>query len=127
MQVKREAKIYVRKLPSGNKSYRVDLGTIHGKRVTRDFNQEKEAQKFAGRIVNEITTRELDAFIHVTGRASSTVTNYIRSLNAFFNCLVKAGYCSLNPVKKIERPTVEEKATAFLSHDEAKGILQTAL
>ncbi|MEO6739309.1 MAG: hypothetical protein ABIP20_03595 [Chthoniobacteraceae bacterium] len=46
-QVKREAKIYTRKVPSGNTSFRVDLGKINGKRVTKDFKQEMEAQKFA--------------------------------------------------------------------------------
>jgi integrase len=224
MQVKREAKIWPRKLPSGNTSFRVDLGKINGKRVTKDFPREMEAQKFAAKaneqfhrrnlgalqdlvesqryeilsclqklkpfnaslndavdffiryaqppqaavsvekaiqlfvaekrkakrreryieaiqdsyltplkkrfpkkMVNEFTTKELDKFVHVKGRASSTVMNYIRSLGAFFNFLVEKGYCTLNPMAKIVKPSVEDKATAFLTPEDTALLLQKAM
>lgn len=224
MQVKREAKIWPRPLRSGNISFRVDLGKINGKRVTKDFPSKVEAQRFAaqandklhrrnlgalqdlvasqryeilscleklkpfnaslndavdffiryaqppqaalpiekaiqlfvaerrkakrreryikaiqdsyltplkkrfeGKMVNEFTTKELDKFIHVKGRASSTVMNYIRNLSAFFNFLVEKGYCTLNPVAKIVKPAITDKAAAFLTPDEAAKLLQKAM
>ena len=45
MQVKREARIYERKLPSGNITFRVDMGMVNGKRHTKDFRHENEALK----------------------------------------------------------------------------------
>jgi hypothetical protein len=45
MQVKRQAEIYKRSLPSGNTTFRVDMGTINGKRMTKDFRHEVEALK----------------------------------------------------------------------------------
>ena len=202
VQVKREAKIYIRKLPSGNTSYRVDLGKIHGKRVTKDFQNQVEAQKFASKanaelhkrntgalqdlaeahryeilaaieklkpisatiteavdfyiryakppkklltvkegmaifrteklkskrgqryldamesnylkplakafpkqLLNEITKDEIKSFIYKANRKPKTISNYIRSLSAFFNYFITEGHMTLNPISKIERPS----------------------
>jgi hypothetical protein len=47
LQVKRETKIYHRRLPSGNTTFRSNLGTINRRRRANDFKTDSEAQKFA--------------------------------------------------------------------------------
>lgn len=226
MRVKREAKIYIRRLPSGNVSFRVDLGkNDHGKRVTKDFENEIEARKFKAKadeqlhkrnlgalqdlvdsqryeilaalellkpyptvtlreaiefyikyanppkgtisvkeavekfvasrrklkrteryihsalqsyfnsfcerygdkMANEITETELEKFIFVNGRSSSTILGYIRNLNALFSYLVNRGHCTWNPLTKIERPTKKETTVEILSDSDTSAILQYAL
>ncbi len=61
MQVKREAKIYARTLPSGNTTFRVDMGTVNGKRTTKDFRHEVEALKCKAQWDTEIQRRNLGA------------------------------------------------------------------
>lgn len=224
MQVKREAKIYIRKLPSGNTSYRVDLGKIHGKRVTKDFQNQVEAQKFASKanaelhkrntgalqdlahaqryeilsaleklkplsstiteavdfyiryakppkklltvkegmaifrreklnskrtqryldamesnylkplakafpkqLLNEITKEEIKRFIYKPNRNPKTISNYIRSLSAFFNYFIKEGHMTLNPISKIERPILVESSPSCLIVADVHKMLQYAL
>jgi len=61
MQVKREAKIYQRRLPSGNTTFRVDMGVVNGKRKTKDFARELDAQKCKATWDGEIQRRNLGA------------------------------------------------------------------
>ena len=61
MQVKREAKIYARQLPSGNTTFRVDMGMLNGKRQTKDFKTESEAQKLKSKWDAEIQRKHLGA------------------------------------------------------------------
>lgn len=224
MQVKREAKIYKRSLPSGNTTFRVDMGTLNGKRQTKDFRHEVEAVKFkakwdgerqrknlgalqdlaavnkreillalerlqpfnasilevadfyiryamppkgpitvaeavekfleakaranrrprylkamadsylsplqrafSGRIVNEITTEEMRRFIYGKPRAPKTVMNYLKSLDVFFNYLIKEGHCTMNPQTRIEKPMLGDGKTTFLAVEHAKAMLQYGL
>ena len=83
MQIKREAKIYPRKLPSGNTSYRVDLGMIHGKRVTKDFKTEIEAQRFASKANTDLHTRNLGALQDLAATARYDILAALERLKPF--------------------------------------------
>lgn len=224
MRVKREARIYERKLPSGNITFRVDMGKVNGKRVTKDFRHENQALKlkakwdaeiekknlgalqdlaamqkrevmlaierlnqfgatvlqaadfyikyavipkgaisiedavklflaakrranrreryvkalevnylkplqkaFPARVVSEITPEEMRGFIYARERAPKTVMNYLKSLDVFFHFLIREGYCSLNPLARIEKPMLGEGKAAFLSVENVTAMLQFAL
>ncbi|MEA3212906.1 MAG: hypothetical protein QOE70_5963 [Chthoniobacter sp.] len=223
MQVKREAKIYRRSLPSGNTTFRVDMGTVNGKRRTKDYRHEVEALKckaqwdaeiqqrnlgalqdlaavnkreillalerlapfnasildvadfyiryamppkgpitveeaarkfleakkranrrpryikaiadsylsplqraFPGRIVSEISTEEMRRFIFGKERAPKTVLNYLKSLDVFFNFLIREGHCTMNPQARIEKPMIGDGKTTFLTVEQAQAMLQFA-
>jgi hypothetical protein len=46
VQVKTEAKLYEKKNRSGSISYRVDSGSIHGKRTQKTFSTREAAETF---------------------------------------------------------------------------------
>jgi site-specific recombinase XerD len=224
MQVKREARIYKRKLPSGNITFRVDMGKVNGKRVTKDFPHENQALKlkakwdaeiqtknlgalqdlaamqkrevmlaierlnpfgatvlqaadfylkyaiipkgpisiedavtlflaakrranrreryvkalevnylkplqkaFPTRVISEISSDEMHGFIYARERAPKTVMNYLKSLDVFFHYLIREGYCTLNPLKRIEKPMLGEGKAAFLTVENVTAMLQFAL
>jgi site-specific recombinase XerC len=83
MQIKREAKIYSRRLPSGNTSYRVDLGTIHGKRITKDFKTEIEAQRFASKANEELHNRNMGGLQDLASAERYEVLQCLARLHPF--------------------------------------------
>ena len=224
MQVKREAKINIRNLPSGNITYRIDLGKINGKRATKHFQNEDDARKFLLKVnaeflktnkgalqdlaqaqryevlsaieklkpinatiteavdfyiryakppkklltvkegmvifrrgkletkrsqryldamesnylkplakafpkqlLNEITKEEIKRFIYKPNRNPKTISNYIRSLSAFFNYFIEEGHMTLNPTSKIKRPILVESSPSCLIVADVQKMLQYAL
>ena len=78
-------------------------------------------------MASEITTEEMRRFIFGKPRAPKTVLNYLKSLDVFFNFLIREGHCTMNPLARIDKPMIGDGKTTFLAVDQVQTMLRCAL
>jgi integrase len=81
------------------------------------------------RCIGEITRENVADYVYVKNRHVSTTTkrNLLRNLSVLFNFAVKRDYLKLNPVAKIDRPTLLFKKPHVLTPVDFNKLLQTCL
>ena len=92
--------------------------------VTRRFM--KRCEGLAQRRVRSIRPEECAAYIEQAFSTPSQRAKARRVLSAVFGTAVKRGWCSENPVQKVDVPRVEEKRIEILSMDEITALLDAA-
>ncbi len=86
----------------------------------------KRCRGLAKRRVRAITTRECAQYIDMAFDTPSQKVKARRVLSGVFSTAVKRGWCSENPVAKVEPPRVVEKRIEILKPNEIEGLLQAA-
>jgi integrase len=84
---------------------------------------------FAGRTLDKIGRRELDAFVaemHRTGRAAKTTLNALGILHSIFELARRQGWVVANPCTLIDKPRVDtaDPDIHFLDLDELEALLR---
>jgi integrase len=77
------------------------------------------------RAVSEITSTEIEDWLHGNGWSASTQTTYLRRLETFFLWAIKRGYAAANPTAAVEKPDNTGGAIAILSVAECRHLLKT--
>lgn len=72
---------------------------------------------------NEITVREVDAWINAEGISNATRRSRHIDLGTFFSFCVKRGYCTANPTSALERQKFDDKAPGIFTPQECDTIL----
>lgn len=115
MQVKREAKIYKRNLPSGNVSYRVDMGMVNGKRQTKDFQHEIEALNLKAKWDAELHRQNLGALQDLAEVQRREVLLALKLLEPFGADILEAVKFYIRHAKPSKGPlSVNEAVEKFL-------------
>ena len=86
----------------------------------------KRCRGLAKRRVRAITTRECAQYIDMAFDTPSQRTKARRVLSGVFSTAVKRGWCSENPVARVETPRVVEKRIEVLKPNEIERLLQSA-
>lgn len=91
----------------------------------KDFKYRLEpfAKKYAKRLVVEITTKEVDAWLFSLKCAAQTRANHRRLLHNFFAYAKGRGYTEENPVTRAARVKVIRKAPGILAPADAAALL----
>ena len=92
--------------------------------ITRRFI--KRCRGLAKRRVRAITTQECAEYIEMAFDTPSQRAKARRVLSGVFSTAVKRGWCSENPVAKVEAPRVREKRIEVLKPSEIEKLLHTA-
>jgi integrase len=79
-----------------------------------------------GRIVETITTTEIDDWLASLMLAPQSVNNYRGVVHAFFEYAVKRDYSSTNPVSKIDKVKVVDKPAEIFTPAELTALLNAA-
>lgn len=91
----------------------------------RDFKYrlERFAKKHAKRLVAEITTKDIDAWLFSLKSATQSRANHRRLLHNFFAYAVGRGYAEENPVARAAKVKVIRKAPGILSPADTAALL----
>ncbi|MBL9145337.1 MAG: tyrosine-type recombinase/integrase, partial [Verrucomicrobiaceae bacterium] len=81
------------------------------------------AKKFAKRLVVEVSTKDVDAWLFSLKCAPQTRANHRRLLHNFFSYAKGRGYCDENPVSRAARVKVIRKAPGILAPADAAALL----
>ena len=92
--------------------------------ITRRFM--KRCRGLAKRSVRAITVQECAEYIDTAFDTPNQRLKARRVLSGVFSTAVKRGWCSENPVAKVETPRVREKRIAVLKPSEIEKLLHTA-
>lgn len=92
--------------------------------ITRRFM--KRCSGLAKRRVRAITTQDCAEYMEMAFDTPSQRAKARRVLSGVFSTAVKRGWCSENPVARVEPPRVVEKRIAILKPKEIEGLLQAA-
>ena len=92
--------------------------------VTRRFM--KRCEGLAQRRVRSIRPEECAAYIEQAFTTPSQQAKARRVLSAVFGTAVKRGWCSENPVQKVDVPVVKEQRIRILTPEEIEQLLSTA-
>ena len=92
--------------------------------ITRRFM--KRCRGLAKRRVRAITTQECAEYMEMAFDTPSQRAKARRVLSGVFSTAVKRGWCSENPVARVEPPRVVEKRIEVLKPQEIEGLLQAA-
>ena len=92
--------------------------------VTRRFM--KRCKGLAQRRVRSIRSEECSRYIEAAFDTPSQRVKARRVLSGVFGTALKRGWCSENPVAKVEVPRVREKRIAILKPSEINNLLQAA-
>ncbi len=94
----------------------------------RDFTYrlERFAKKHAKRLVAEIATKDVDAWIFGIKNAAQSKDKHRRLLHNFFNYCVGRGYTEENPVARAARVRVLRKRPGILSPADTAALLAVA-
>jgi site-specific recombinase XerC len=85
------------------------------------------ANYFKDRIVNEISTEEIEKYIKShTKWGSETIRSNLTCLSVFYNFLIRQKYAKLNPITSIKRPRKIDSPIKLLSVEHAQSLLQFA-
>lgn len=77
--------------------------------------------------VHEISTSEIEKWLHGRKGSLRTRRNYQNDLRNFFNYAVKHGYTASNPVLRLEEITLDDHAVPILSVEQAKALLAASV
>lgn len=83
--------------------------------VARDFPQS----------VHEIPAEEIELWLYRKWHKPSTVCGRIGRLSSFFSFCVRRRYCEHNPIRFLERPTIERNPPTILTPRQADDFLKT--
>lgn len=83
-------------------------------------------KQFAGREVHTIAAAEIVAWMDEQPWTLRTRENYRRDLSNLFGFAMKHGYCAANPLAKMERATLDDKAPGIVSTKEASALLNAS-
>ena len=92
--------------------------------VTRRFM--KRCPGLARRRVRSITAEECAAYIDATFETPRQRQKARLTLSGVFSTAMKRGWCSENPVARVEAPRVVEKTVPILTPEEAEQLVQAA-
>ena len=92
--------------------------------ITRRFM--KRCRGLAKRRVRAITTQECAEYMEMAFDTPSQRAKARRVLSGVFSTAVKRGWCSENPVARVEPPRVVEKRIEVLKPNEIERLLQAA-
>lgn len=85
------------------------------------------ARYFKDRIVSDISSEEIEAYIKShTKWGSTTIRSHQNYLSTFYNFLIKKGRAKLNPIAKLEKPQRKQDAAKLLTVEQAQTLLQFA-
>lgn len=91
----------------------------------KDFKYRLEpfAKKFAKRLVVEVSTKDVDAWLFALKCAPQTRANHRRLLHNFFSYAKGRGYCDENPVSRAAKVKLVRKAPGILAPADAAALL----
>lgn len=91
----------------------------------KDFKYRLEpfAKKYAKRLIVEVSTKDVDAWLFALKCAPQTRANHRRLLHNFFADAKGRGYCEENPVTRAARVNVIRKPPGILTPAEARALL----
>lgn len=91
----------------------------------KDFKYRLEpfAKKYAKRLIVEVSTKDVDAWLFALKCAPQTRANHRRLLHNFFADAKGRGYCEENPVARAARVNVIRKPPGILTPAEARALL----
>ncbi len=92
--------------------------------VTRRFM--KRCPGLARRRVRSITPQECSAYIEAAFETPRQRQKARLTLSGVFSTAMKRGWCSENPVARVEAPRVTEKTVPILTPEEAEQLVQAA-
>jgi len=94
----------------------------------RDFTYrlERFAKRHAKRLVAEITTKDIDAWVFGLKNAAQSKDKHRRLLHNFFAYCTGRGYCEENPVARAAKVKVTRKPPGILSPADAAALLAAA-
>lgn len=78
------------------------------------------------KLVSEVSTADVSAFLEAQDWASTTVNGVKAKLSAFFAWAIKRGYCAINPVANIEAIVVDREAPRIFTVEQVHRLLDTA-
>ncbi len=81
---------------------------------------------FGSRFVSEILPRELDDWLCELDCGQVTRNWYRRMMGIFFSYAFKRGYCTVNPVERVERVKEPAKDIEILTPEQAETLLKAA-
>lgn len=81
------------------------------------------AKKYAKRLVVEVSTKDVDAWLFSLKCAPQTRANHRRLLHNFFSYAKGRGYCDENPVSRAAKVKLVRKAPGILSPGDAAALL----
>jgi integrase len=85
------------------------------------------AATFGEAKVTSITTRGLEQWIHSLGVGARSQIHYRTVVSGLFNYALKRGYANQNPALAVEKPRMDPKLPEFLTVDEVKRLMDTAI
>ena len=94
----------------------------------RDFKYrlERFAKKHAKRLVAEISTKEVDAWLFSLKNSAQSRDKHRRLLHNFFGYCTGRGYCDENPVSRAAKVKVIRKAPGILTPADTAAVLAAA-
>ncbi|WP_395748847.1 hypothetical protein [Prosthecobacter sp.] len=82
--------------------------------------------EFGGRIAADVTSVEIECWLHGLGISPVSFANYKRVIGSIFSCALRQGEISTNPTLNIGRPKIICPAHAIITSRQLKSLLKAA-
>jgi integrase len=86
----------------------------------------KFKETFGGRFANEVTAKEIEAWIYRLNGNPVTFANYQRAIGSIFTLAVKHGDLVQNPVKRVDAPKIVLDAPSILTPVQLQKLLNAS-
>ena len=87
----------------------------------------KFCESFGERAANEVHADDISTWFRTQTWGQRTRRNYHNDLSNFFGFAVRNGYCAVNPLKRLEKPQVDESgAPGIFTPEEAVALLNAS-
>lgn len=81
---------------------------------------------FGPRIAADVTSVEIECWLHGLGLSPVSFANYKRVIGSIFSCALKQGKIATNPVMRVEQPKIIRSAPAIITSRQLSLLLKSA-